>query len=70
MAKIQNSNGFPLTSAQQQAVNNAAANYGVDEVVIDELFEDEDKDGLFYAPVYDVDGNFLFNVNMNTDEIQ
>lgn len=66
---IQNNNDYTLTPAQQQAVINAATTYGgIDEVVMGELFEDEDVDGLMYAPVEDVDGEFLFNLNMKTNE--
>lgn len=40
-------------------------------VRVEQSFEDEDVDGLFYLPVYEYEsGEFLFNVNLETEQIQ
>jgi len=70
MATINNEHNYTLSPAQQQAVFNAAANMGIDEVFAGEQFEDEDVDLLFYIPFFDADGEFLFNLNCDTGKVE
>lgn len=63
MATIINNQDFTLTPEQQQTIRNGAANMGYDTVVIDEKFEDQDEENVWYIPVMDEEGEFLFNIN-------
>ena len=69
---IYNESATTLSPAVQQVIEQGAANMGASEPLrVEEPFEDEDVDGLFYVPVYEYEsGEFLFNVNLETEQIQ
>lgn len=57
--QIINSSNFTLTPEHLFTIDNLAKDYDCVEIGI--AFEDEEVDGLFWLPVYDINGEFLFN---------
>lgn len=60
MTRIINNHEFTLSTQVQQAVNNAAANLGIDTVVVGKV-KDVDEGQQFQ--IYDEDDNYLFTVD-------
>lgn len=60
MASIINNHEFTLSTAVQQAVNNAAANFGIDTVVVGKV-KDLDEGQQFQ--IFDEDDNYLFTID-------
>ncbi|MCB0576941.1 MAG: hypothetical protein KDC61_20445 [Saprospiraceae bacterium] len=60
MATIINNHEFTLSTQVQQAINNAAANLGVNTVVVGKT---KDTDDGQQFEIYDEDDNYLFTVD-------
>ena len=60
MATIINNHEFTLSIPVQQAVNNAAANFGIDTVVVGKV-KDLDEGQQFQ--IFDEDDNYLFTID-------
>lgn len=67
MATIQNSTAYTFSPATQQAVRNAAANLGLDEVVVGVHPNDGNNGTLFQ--IFDTDDNYLFSIDTDGDVI-
>lgn len=73
MATIINNQDFTLTPNQQQVINNAAANMGLDTVIIGE--KDYDGEEVTCAVYFESTDNgdtveeFAFNLNLETDKV-
>lgn len=72
MATIINNQDFTLNPSEQEVISNAAVNMDLEEVIIGEMFDDEDGyHGMI--PVYymsDEDQEFAFNYNTKTGLIE
>lgn len=73
MATIINNQDFMLTAEQQQAINNAAAEMGLNEVIVGE--KDYSEDEVFVPIFFESEDNgdaideFAFNLNLETNQI-
>lgn len=67
MARIKNISNTTLQPSSQQAINNAAAWAGVDEVLVAKHENDGNNDKLFR--VFDADENYLFTIDTEGDVI-
>mgnify|MGYP003511280795 CR=1 FL=1 len=67
MATIKNNTQYTLSPSAQQAINNAAANCGVDEVVTGTHPNDFNNGTLFQ--LFDTEDNYLFSIDTDGDVI-
>lgn len=72
MCQITNNSNFTLSIENKNAVRNAAANMGIENVVIDEDFDSENDNivSVFEEENEEGDSNFLFSLNTKTSEIE
>lgn len=62
--QIINNSNFTLTHEQLFTIVNLAKDYDCVEIGI--AFEDEEIDGMIWLPVYDINGEFIFNLSTQT----
>jgi hypothetical protein len=67
MATITNNTNKTFSHSAQQAIRNAAANCGVDEVTTSVNSNDGNNDTLF--DLYDTNENYLFSIDTDGDVI-
>ena len=67
MATITNNTQYTFSPSAQQAIRNAAANVGVDEVTTSVNPTDGNNGTLF--DLYDVNENYLFSIDTDGDVI-
>jgi len=67
MARIQNSTPHTFSAKSQQAIRNAAANCGIDEVVAKTNKPHDEVDNIFN--VFDTEGNYLFSIDTEVEQI-
>lgn len=65
MSQIINNTEKTFTAAEQQVINNAMANYGVDKVVTGKNSTDGGNNTLF--DFYDENENYLFSIDTDAD---
>jgi len=67
MATIKNNTQYTFSPSAQQAIKNAAANIGVDEVVTSVHPNDGNNGTLFQ--LFDTEDNYLFSIDTDGDVI-
>jgi len=67
MPTIQNNTSHTFSTASQQAIQNAMANAGLDEVVTKTNKPHDEVDNIFN--LFDTDGNYQFSIDIEGDVI-